>query len=196
MQISSTDVAHATQIAAAIQDYFDKERIVGPLRSNEVYDILLRKGLVEQDRHHGIKFRQFLNKLRQANQLYLIPQCRFEETQGTQVNWFFESTPGKVPKARKLIPLSHALQAQTIDKSAVLRTVGTFPKRDPAEFGLVELETRKSYPRAYELWSAEEEDLLLSVYKEIKDFIALSKLFGRQPSAMQNRIHIKLKDRL
>ncbi len=188
MTISTSDTTLALRISQALQEYFDRERIVGPLRSNEVYDILVRQGLIERDRHQGVKFRDFLHRLKKENQLYLIPQCRFEETRGTQVNWFFESTPGKVPKGRRLIPIAQAVQKKTLDLEAIRQEVENLPKRDTSGFGVVELETRKNYPRAYELWTSKEEELLKQVYQEIKDPMELSKLFKRQPSAIENRI--------
>lgn len=192
MPISFSDTTLALRISHAIQEYFDRERIVGPLRSNEVYEILARQGLIERDRHQGIKFREFLHRLRKENQLYLIPQCRVEETRGNQVNWFFESTPGKVPSGRKLVPLAQAVQKKTLDLEAVRQEVEKLPRRDTSDFGVVELETRKNYPRAYEYWSPKEEELLKQVYAEIQDPMELSRLFKRQPSAIENRIKSKL----
>lgn len=188
MPISFSDTTLALRISHAIQEYFDRERIVGPLRSNEVYEILARQGLIERDRHQGIKFREFLHRLRKENQLYLIPQCRVEETRGNQVNWFFESTPGKVSTGRKLVPLAQAVLKKTLDLEAVRQEVDQLPKRDTSDFGVVELETRKNYPRAYEYWSPKEEELLKQVYAEIQDPMKLSRLFKRQPSAIENRI--------
>ncbi|EMS33172.1 hypothetical protein C943_00449 [Mariniradius saccharolyticus AK6] len=188
MTISTSDTALALRISQALQEYFDRERIVGPLRSNEVYEILVRKGLIERDRHQGIKFRDFLHRLRKENQLYLIPQCRFEETRGDSVNWFFESTPGKVPTGRKLVPLAKAVQKKTLDLEAIRQEVEKLPKRDTSGFGVVELETRKNYPRAYEYWTQKEEELLQKVYSEIQDPMELSRLFKRQPSAIENRL--------
>lgn len=191
MTISSSDTTLALRISQALQEYFDRERIVGPLRSNEVYEILARQGLIERERHQGIKFREFLHRLRKENQLYLIPQCRVEETRGNQVNWFFESTPGKVPTGRKLVPIAQAMQKKTLDLEAISREVDQLPKRDTSGFGVVELETRKNYPRAYEYWSPKEEELLKQVYAEIQDPMELSRLFMRQPSAIRNRLGLK-----
>jgi len=192
MQISSSDTTLALRISQALQEYFDRERIVGPLRSNDVYEILVRQGLIERDRHQGIKFREFLHRLKKENQLYLIPQCRFEETRGTQVNWFFESTPGKVSTGRRLIPIAQAVQKKTLDLDALRQEIENLPKRYTSGFGVVELETRKNYPRAYEFWTPKEEELLKQVYLEIQDPMELSKIFKRQPSAMENRIKNKL----
>jgi len=191
MTISSSDTTLALRIFQAPQEYFDQERIVGPLRSNEVYDILVRRGLIERDRHQGIKFREFLHRLKKDNQLYLILQCRFEETRGSQVNWFFESTPGKVHTGRRLIPIAQAVQKKSLDLESIKHEVEKLPKRDTSGFGVVELETRKNYPRAYELWKSKEEDLLKRIYQEIQDPIELSKLFKRQPSAIEYRIKNK-----
>jgi hypothetical protein len=73
--------------------------------------------------------------------------------------------------------------------------VEKLPRRDTSDFGVVELETRKNYPRAYEYWSPKEEELLKQVYAEIQDPMELSQLFKRQPSAIENRIKSKLGDR-
>lgn len=54
MTISTSDTTLALRIFQALQEYFERERIVGLLRSKEVYDILVRQGLIERDRYHGI----------------------------------------------------------------------------------------------------------------------------------------------
>ena len=128
MTLSSSDTTLALRISQALQAYFDRERIVGPLRSNEAYEILARQGLIERDRYQGIKFREFLHRLRKENQLYLIPQCRFEETRGNQVNWFFESTPGKVPTGRKLVPIAQALQKKDLGLRSYPTGSGSAPQ--------------------------------------------------------------------
>lgn len=189
MSISSSDTTLALRISGVIQAYFEKNGIFGPLRSTEVYEILAKEGVIERDRHQGIKLRQFLNRLRRENQLYLIPQCRFEETSGHQVHWFFESAPGKQTAGRKLVPLSHAIKPKTLDRDDLKTKIQELKKRNDDAFNRGELELRKIYPRAYEFWSKAEEELLLIAAKEIQDHMELSRLFGRQPSAIERRLN-------
>ena len=50
------------------------------------------------------------------------------------------------------------------------------------------LEIRKKYRRAYEPWSAKEDDLLRQHFKENKDTKSLAKLFQRNPGAIRSRL--------
>ncbi|MGY6744809.1 MAG: hypothetical protein ACXIUQ_18890 [Cecembia sp.] len=69
MTISSSDTTLALRIFQALQKFFDRERILGPMRFNEVYDFLVCKGMIEWDRHQGIRFRE----------LYLIKQNMYNK---------------------------------------------------------------------------------------------------------------------
>jgi hypothetical protein len=146
---------------------------------------------VERDRHNGIKFRDFLRLLKDNNALNLIPQCRFEKSSGKTINWFFDSTPGKTITAKKLRPIGDVGKPVTINTENIKIQIEELPKRDTSKMLPQELETRINYPRAYEFWTDEEEQLLLQVIMEIKDPFELSKLFKRQPSAIQNRLKSK-----
>ena len=87
--------------------------------------------------------------------------------------------------------MTEAVKERAIDENEIKEIVKTFPIRDTSKFTHIELETRATYPRAYEFWSEEEEKLLIQVANDIKNPVKLSQLFQRQPSAIQNR----LKDR-
>lgn len=189
--ITENDVRQAIKISQVLQVYFDKDITQGELRSTDAYEILARRGAVEKDRHNGVKFREFLHYLKKHNQLYLIPQCRAEDTSGRTTNWFFHSAPGKTTKARNLKPLAEIGKVYTVDENEVGKSVALFPKRDTSKFTPKETETRENYPRSFEFWSNEEEQLLLEIVKEIKDPYRLSKLFLRQPSAIQTRLREK-----
>lgn len=91
--------------------------------------------------------------------------------------------------------MAQAIQKKTLDLESIIREVDQLPNRDISGFGVVELETRKNYPRAYEYWSPKEEELLKQVYAGIQDPMKLSRLFKRQPSAIENRVKSKLGDR-
>lgn len=186
--ITENDVRQAIKISQVLQEYFEKAITHSELRTTDVYDILARKGAVERDRHNGAKFREFLHHLKKNNQLYLIPQCRAEDTNGMSTNWFFHSAPGKTTKAQNLKPLAEMGKTFTVDRNEVKKTIALYPKRDTSKFTPKEIETRVNYPRAYEFWTQEEEKLLLEVVKEIKDPFKLSELFQRQPSAIKNRL--------
>ena len=186
--ITKNDILLAIKISQALQDYFNKNPGCHPLRSDDAYEILVKKKIVEIDRHQGIKFREFLKHLKRNDQLHLIPQCQAEETAGISTNWFFRTAATKTKPIRKLIPISEAVITRTLSENEIKDTVNTFPKTETNKFTHIQLETRKNYPRAYEKWFKEEEDFLIQVVKEIKDPMKLSELFQRQPSAIKTRL--------
>lgn len=189
--ITDNDKQQAIRISQALQEYFDKNQGSEPLRSTDAYDILVRKGLVERDRHQGVKFREFLKHLRKNNALNLIPQCRWEESSGHYTNWFFQTKRAKTINARNLIPIAQAGLKPELNWEEWSKKIMELPKRDPTDFISPQLEIRETYPRAYEWWTRPEEDLLLEVIQAIKDPLELGKLFQRQPSAIQNRLKTK-----
>jgi len=192
MKLTKDDITRALKISRAIQDYFDHDPFQRVLRSTDAYDLLVKKNLVEVDRHSGYKFRAFLHKLKDNDVLRkLIPQCRAEETSGNFTNWYFESAKSKTVPHGNFKPMSKIDRPQTLNKDDIKQEIQKLPKRDPIGLTLIELETRKKYPRAYEIWSDKEEELLIKVVKEISDPFKLSDLFGRQPSAIQNRLKDK-----
>ncbi|MEI6568118.1 MAG: hypothetical protein WCR20_15680 [Verrucomicrobiota bacterium] len=95
MKLTNDDISRALKISRAIQDYFDNDPFQKTLRSTDAYEILVKKNLVETDRHSGYKLREFLHKLKNNDALKLIPQCRAEETRGNFTHWYFESAKSK-----------------------------------------------------------------------------------------------------
>lgn len=188
MSLTDDDKIRAIRISQALQEFFDKSPFDKVLRSSQAYDELLKKNLVERDRHGGIKFRDFLKKLLRHNSLDLIPQLRIEKNGDNWINWFFESAPSKTIKARNLRPISKPIVKPTIDLQLIKDELAQMVKRDDRDFDFAQLGTRKNYPRAYEYWTKREEDLLREVVKEITDPFELSKIFSRQPSAIQTRL--------
>jgi len=192
MKLTNDDISRALKISRAIQDYFDNDPFQKVLRSTDAYDLLVKKNLVEVDRHSGYKLRAFLHKLKDNDALRrLLPQCRAEDTRGNLTNWYFESAKNKTVAHGNLIPMSQIDRPQTLNRDEIKQEIQKLPKRDPIGLTRIELETRKKYPRAYEFWSVKEEELLIKVVKEISDPFKLSDLFGRQPSAIQNRLKDK-----
>ena len=74
MTFTQEDYQKAKRISEAIQ-LFLLETGKTEIRSTDVYERLARKGLVEKDRHDGLHFRKFLQKLKDERLLHLIPQC-------------------------------------------------------------------------------------------------------------------------
>lgn len=187
MPLTPSETLLAIKISQAIQNYMDKHPNELNLSSVDVYNELRKYGLVEEDRHGGIKFRQFLKKLHEENALDLIPQVRMEARSGKTVNWKFISAPGKTIRVKNLKPLDKAGIVPTIDVEAIRAQLDQFPKIDPSNLKHGETEIRKSYPRAYEFWTPTEEALLKQASEQINDIFQLSKIFHRQPSAIQRR---------
>ena len=191
--ISQDDLMQAIKISQVLQDYFDQNNGATKLRSTDAYEILVKKNGVEKDRHSGIKFREFLKKLKNNNALNHIPQCREEGTGGKTTNWYFESAPTKTIRARNLKPVSKAGKMLSFEKIEIKQQIESFPKCDTSNFTHIELGTRDKYKRAYEAWTKDEDTLLLKVVEEITDSFELSELFERQPSAIQRRLIEKFK---
>lgn len=89
--ITPDEKQRAIKISQALQVHFDQNPGVKSMRTPEAYEVLVTKGLTERDRHQGIKFREFLHKLKDANALVFIPQCIAEPGTGNSTNWIFRS---------------------------------------------------------------------------------------------------------
>lgn len=190
--ITNDDMIQAVKISQTLQEYFDKNH-AGEICLPEAYDILVKKNVVEKDRHNGIKFRQFLDHLERHNALNLIPQCRAEENKFNSVNWFFTTAAGKTIRAKNLKPIALAGKVLTIDMDEVKSKINAFPKRDTSKFTHIEIETRERYKRAYEYWTIKEEELLIEIVKDITDAYKLGEIFQRQPSAIKTRLKDRFK---
>jgi hypothetical protein len=189
--ITNSDISKAIKISQALQEYFDKNKGCGRIRSTDAYEILVKQNLVEKDRHSGIKFREFLHHLMKNNHLHLIPQCKPEQASPSMTNWFFQSAKNKTVTAKNLIPVSEIGKQADVNEEDIKQKVAAFPKRKDEDFTHVHHEIRASYPRAYEYWTKEEDELMLSLVKEIIDSDKLASLLQRQPSAVRRRLKEK-----
>jgi hypothetical protein len=93
---------------------------------------LVKKNLVEVDRHSGYKLRAFLHKLKDNDALMrLIPQCRAEDTSGNFTNWYFESAKNKTVAHGNLIPMSQIDRPQTLNRDEIKQEIQKLAKRVP-----------------------------------------------------------------
>ena len=168
------------------------------LRSTDVYPYLARKGLVEKDRHNGLRFRQFLNKLKDNDLLKLIPQCVCIPGLQNEMNeWHFYTakqncTAGdpshQVPeKTQIIVPAMTESEIQTY-VSEHKPLVEALPKRLNKVFTPQELDTRRDYPRAYETWTDQEITIMNEFYLLSKNIDKVAQLLKRQPSAVAKRL--------
>lgn len=159
--ITADEKQQALRISRALQVFFNENPGKPVLRSTDAYDILVTKGLIERDRHQGVKFREFLHKLKKAGALSFIPQCQSESGNNNMTNWFFRSTPSVA--AVKLPPPDSKFTNEELETFKA--QVSLLDKKPENSFSYVEKETRKNYPRAYEYWTFAETNLLQDIAK-------------------------------
>ena len=182
--ITADEKQQALRISRALQVFFNENPGKPVLRSTDAYDILVTKGLVERDRHQGVKFREFLYKLKKAGALSFIPQCQSESGNNNTTNWFFRSAPSVVAVKTPPTPSKFTNEELETFKSQI----SMLEKKPESSFSYVENETRKNYPRAYEYWSFAELNLLQDMAKRDGSTLELSKILGRQPSAIERKL--------
>ena len=197
MSITHEDFQRAKRISRAIQEYIEMTG-ESDLRSTDVYPYLARKGLVEKDRHNGLRFRQFLNKLKDNDLLKLIPQCVCIPGLQNEMNeWHFYSakqsctvrnTSDQVPeKAQMIAPVMTESEIENyLTNHKPL--IEALPKRKNKIFTPQELDTRGDYPRAYETWTYEEIAIMNEFFLLSKNIDDVAKLLERQPSAVRLRL--------
>jgi hypothetical protein len=198
--ITHADFQKARRISRAIQEYLEYTGSNG-LRSTDVYDYLANKGIIEKDRHQGLHFRRFLKKLKDASLLTkLIPQCSYTYSSNGMHEWYFHRsnkeisvTPTdkneNIPHREHFPNMTESEMAEFINK--VKPEIENLPKRDK-DWTPQQLETRKNYKRAYEIWSAREDELLKEAYQKVQNLDKVAELLQRQPSAVESRL-VKLK---
>lgn len=186
--ITLAEKQRALKISSALQLFFDQNPGMAILRSTDAYEVLVTKGLVERDRHHGIKFREFLHKLKNSNALAFLPQCRAESGSGTNTVWIFQSAPKSTITGKNLTTPEALNKSVELDVAALKKAIDLLPKRKDSDFDFVASETRKIYPRAYEYWSEREKELLKEAGSHTEDSFKLSDIFGRQPSAIEGKL--------
>lgn len=187
--LTPDDKIRAIKISKALQTFFGQNPGTPLLRSTDAYHVLVTKKLVERDRHQGFFFRKFLGKLKKAGAMAYIPQCHPEPGNRKHTDWYFRPAKSKTPAAANLRPAGQPAPATDENKIREIRlAVAQLSKRDTKDFGPIQLEKRKTYPRAYEYWSVAEEALLKKGSQLLTDPFQLADLFGRQPSVLEKKV--------
>lgn len=187
----------AMRIGRAIQEFLHYSGLKGA-RSTDVYPYLVKKGLIEADRHQGYQFRKFLLQLKDEGMLPLIPQCTHTVSKSGYNEWFFNLASEQRAQLENLQPsdkkaaIVHQpeMPAAAIDQLLQLEmpNVEKLPARDTADFTPPELELRKSHPRAYEYWTKEEIDILKRTYIATKHVYKVAQLLSRQPHIVEEKL--------
>ncbi len=99
MSITPAEIQQALRISKAIEQHLTDGHAVN-VRSEELYDMLASRGLVERDHEKGKHFRAFMVKLVKTNMLNLIPQCKAFPRSGGKYDWSFNRAADRMP-ARK-----------------------------------------------------------------------------------------------
>jgi hypothetical protein len=197
MSFTQEDFQKAIRISRAIQEYLEDTGENGA-RSTDVYGFLARKGLVQRDKDQGLFFRRFLNKLKDANLLSLIPQCKcIPGVSGEFNEWYFYKVVKEKYVPENLISIGRIadkinfpeLTESEIDSIIEQEedAVAKLPKSN-REFTPNEKDTRVNFPRAYETWSNEEVNLVRRTFNQFKKVDKVAKLMKRQPSAIENKL--------
>jgi hypothetical protein len=195
MELTHEDFQKARRISRAIQEYLEQINKNG-LRSTDVYPILAKKGFIEKDRHNGLHFRKFLRKLKENNNLRLIPQCQFNTTKTEFLEWYFyrvksdsdNTVSASINEPRKVkVPEMTEMEIDEIFKKEKSK-IDELPKRNKAYFTPQMLEIRENYPRAYERWTGNEIDLMKWAFEKSKRIEKVAELLGRQPSVIRKRL--------
>lgn len=194
--ITPEEFQKARRISRAIQEYLDSA-IQRDVRSTDIYDYLARKNLIEKDRHKGIHFRKFLDKLKKYSYLKLIPQCSCVESKNGFNEWHFHSVSKerqelddiKVSNVNKNI--EPMISEKEVDALIEMNkeAIDKLPKRNTDNFTHIQIETRKNYTRAYEYWSEKEIEIMRKTYLIFKRIDKVAELLRRQPSAVQTKIN-------
>ncbi|MDR2005290.1 MAG: hypothetical protein LBQ74_19890 [Prevotella sp.] len=196
--LTQEDFQRAKRISREIQLYLEETNSNG-LRSTDVYSRLARKNLIEKDRHNGYHFRAFLRHLKDNDALNLIPQCKFQYNVNNPefIEWYFYSIRQDAvpirssPVTDRDIPLRAPKLTdgeidELIEKSRSF--VEKLPKRKAGSFLPHEIETRKSYPRAYETWTSDEYQLMHSAYSQFRKTGKVAELLKRQPHIVKEKL--------
>ncbi|SFD65144.1 hypothetical protein SAMN05518672_102797 [Chitinophaga sp. CF118] len=198
MRCNQEDYQKARRIAKAIQDYF-RMTLPSKARSSDIYHHLAKHNLIEKDRHEGIHFRAFLQKLKANNLLHLIPQCKWQPSPSGGNEWhFYRISDEKMEEAsntktNKKVNISHRpiTAEKEIDRLIELakHAIEKLPKTDPSRFSYQQLEIRKNYQRAYEEWSEREIDIMKRAYAKFGRIDKVAELLKRQPSVVQRKLY-------
>lgn len=193
MKFTQEDFQKARRISVAIQQFLLQTGMRNA-RTTDVYDILTRKGLIEKDRHQGLHFRSFLRQLKDANLLHLIPQCSFNA--GSRGNeWYFNPvshTSSGLENIKKKALIHHKPVMSREEIESLIQNesenVEKLPKRTDIKYTSQHKELRGYYPRAYEIWTEEEYEILARVFQQCKNVDAVARLLKRQPHIVKEKI--------
>ena len=188
----------AKRISRAIQDYLESTGSNG-LRSTDLYAYLSRKGVIEVDLNNGTKFRQFLRKLYNLGVLEkVIPQCKPQKSYSSEKNmeWYFykvnkeKNSSIKTSQSETYKNFDSITSDNEVDSiiSKLELTINKLPKKSLSSFNFTERNIRKTYPRAYEIWSDRELKILEITWKIFLKVEKVAKLLKRQPSAVEKRL--------
>jgi len=195
MDINHEDFQRAKRISRAIQEFLELTNQDG-LRSTDIYPVLAKKGLIEKDRHNGLHFRKFLRKLKDNNLLKsLIPQCEYRHTKTEFLEWYFyrsivktsEDINPTTERKKLIVPETAEEEINELIEKAK-KHIEKLPKRDTSEFTPQMNEIRYNYPRAYEIWTEREIEIMLRAYNKFKRIDKVAELLQRQPSVVKERI--------
>ena len=196
MGIEHEDFQKARRISRAIQEYLKKSNQQG-LRSTDIYPILARKNLIEKDRHNGLYFRKFLRKLKDNNVLKLIPQCQYQTNKTNYIEWYFylANLQPKLNLKKQELNSSNPLISPKISENEInvliKKTkphITVLPKINPSKLNLQQLETRANYPRAYEIWTDREIEILKRAYLKFNRIDKVAELLERQPNVIRKKL--------
>jgi hypothetical protein len=194
MEINYEDFQKARRISREIQRYLEEINEDG-LRSTDIYPILAKKGLIEKDRHNGLHFRKFLRKLKDNDLLKLIPQCQYRYTKTEFLEWYFYRS--KVSTMKEILPADEErkLIVPEITEKEIndiieseKYNINDLPKRDTSTFTPQMFEIRQEYPRAYEIWTEKEVEIMQRAFIEFKRIDKVAELLKRQPSVIKRKL--------
>ena len=197
MNLTHEEIQIALRIGKGIQEYL-RQTGQKDARSTDVYPFLMRKGIVEKDRHDGLHFRNFLIKLKNAGMLKLIPQCTHQLSENGKNEWRFylaSDEREKFSDIRSSGEKAEVVYVPQMTKEAIQEllemerpNVEKLRKRDSSAFTALEIEIRKSYPRAYEYWSDAEHLIMQRVYNACKNVNKVAELLLRQPHVIREKL--------
>lgn len=196
MDLTQEDFQKARRISRAIQEHLESIND-DELRTTDVYPMLVRKGLIEADRHNGSHFRSFLRFLYNNNLIHLIPQCKPQKSQNSaeMMEWYFyrvKEEPKDIVINDEDAPIKAPLLTdEEIDEliEASQNAIDRLPKReDDFPFTPQQLEIRRHYPRAYEEWSDREREFLARAYRKFGKIDKVAKLLRREPSVVEKHL--------
>lgn len=197
MHLTHEDIQQARRISRAIQDYFRINNKT-EARSADVYEYIAKCNLIEKDRHRGLHFRKFLEKIKTAGMLKLIPQCTYQLTGSGRNEWYFYLVSDQraelddIKQTGKQADIVHlpVMREDKIEQLLIKErpNIERLPKSHRADLTLQKKGIRKDYPRAYEYWSAAEIDIMKRVFSSVRNISKVAELLQRQPHVIKEKL--------